>query len=731
MSVLEKIRNKTGLLIGIIGLALILFVLQSALDSGSTLFGTNEQAVGKIAGSTVSYQDFFKKVDDMEKRYQKSGQPVDDQMKQMIVDQTWNQLINEKVVKEQYNHLGLTVGEEELVDMMLEHPHAFVIQNLTDRQSGKVYPQFAKNDGSLDNLKLKSFVKQMNAEQETFWKELEDQVKEVRVNEKYNNLIKKGLYTTTSQAKFEYEAQNHAMNVKFIVKRYSAVPDSSIKVSDEDLQKYYNEHLYQYKNDVTTRKIEYLVWDASASEEDILAIKKRMEKEAEDFRKTQSATEDSLFISENNEDNALDIKSLTKSQISPQLDSSIFTAATGTVFGPYQENNMFKVSKLLGQSDVPDSSKVRHILLAYAGSGASQEVKRTKEQARKMADSLLTVLKKDNKQFAEMVKNFSDDGGKKMPPNKKEGDDWTGKDGNYGWLNDNSGFVESFKKFALNGKKGELGVVESNYGYHIMEVLDISKGRKTKYTLGTIAHKIVPSEETHKKFYALAVEFAGKNSTKELFDKAVEAQKLNKRIADNIQESETQIAGLEKPKELVRWIYTAKLGEVSSTPFTFGDRYVVAVLAEIKEKGTAPLEQFKEEITMKVKTEKKAEQFMNDINAKSAGAKTIEELAGKLTLGVERSDNLLFSSYSLTGVGREDAVCGAASVAKVNQLSKPIKGQSGVFVILVENSKDNPAKDYKETQKNTTISLTSRVDYEVFDALKQLANIEDHKAKYF
>ncbi len=276
-----------------------------------------------------------------------------------------------------------------------------------------------------------------------------------------------------------------------------------------------------------------------------------------------------------------------------------------------------------------------------------------------------------------------------------------------------------------------MGVIESQFGYHIMEVLDVSKGRQNKYTLASISHKIQPSEETRNKFYREALDFATKNTTKEAFDKAVEAQKLNKRIADNLHEGEKNVPGLENPKDLVRWVYEAETGQVSTEPFSFGDRYVVAILTEVKEKGNAPLDQVKDEVSLKVKTEKKAEQFTKEFNDKLSGVKNVDELSQKMGLPAERTENLIFNSYSITGVGRDDALCGIASALKTNSLSKPFRGQMGVYVLEVESVKETPAKDYKETKKNSAINLSSRVDYEVYEAIKNLANIEDHKAKYF
>lgn len=727
MSVLEKIRSKSGLLVGIVGLALVIFILQSAFSSNGSLFGSNANSIGKIGGKDVDYFELKNKVDEYVANYAASGQQIDDNTRQMIIDQAWTALINDRVLKTQWAELGIEVGEDELADLLLVHPHQYVITYFTDRQTGKVYEQFADAQGGLDIKKLNKFVAEMKPDQEKFWKQLEDQVREMRMGEKYMNLIKKGIYTTTVEAKDAYVNQKRAVNTKFVFKPYSSVADSTIKVSDEEIQKYYNEHQYLYNNEETTRKIEYIVWESTPSKEDVAELVKNMETVAADFREKKTASEDSMFIANTNENQNMDIATLKKGMINPNIDSSIYTAPVGTVFGPYMDNASIKVSKLMKVSSSLDSSKVRHILLAYAGSGASQEVTRTKDQAKKMADSLVVVLKKGGK-FADFVKNFSDDGGKKMPPNKKETEEWMGKDGNYGWLNESSGFVESFKRFGLDGKKGDLGVVESQFGYHIMEVLDISKGRQNMYTLGTVTSMIAPSANTTNAFYAQASEFSGKNNTGDLFDKAVDTDKLNKRIADNIKEGEKTIAGLENPKELVRWVYTANVKDVSQA-FTFGNRFVVAKLAEIKEKGPAPLDQVKDEVTLKAKQEKKAEQFLAEFTSKAAGAKTPDEYAAKLGLQAMSAENVAFTSYSIPNLGRDDNFLGVMASTKVGASSKPFKGQLGVFVLKVDSETLPPTKDYVENQKAGNGGIAGRADYEVFEALKKLANIEDHKAQ--
>src|SRR5246127_739872 len=428
MSVLESIRNKTGLLVGIIALALIIFVLEGALNSGRSLFGTNERTVGTIAGKNIDYNEFQAKLASAVQNYEANGQKVDEQTKQGLVEQVWNEFLANNILKVNYAKAGINVGEDELYDLMVTHPHQIVVGQLTDKQTGKAYPNFAKPDGTLDPAKLAAFAQQMTPEQEAYWKKVEDYVHDTRMAEKYNNLLKKGLYITEAEGKAEYEKQSTAYNVNFVAKRYSTVSDSAIKVSDDEIQNYYSNHTYLFQNPETTRKIDYVAFDAYATPEDIADMKTQMSDIATEFKNKKTLSEDSALMQAENENNLVDIGLFKKNMISPEVDSSIFVAEKGAVYGPFQENNVIKVIKLEDKVNMLDSAKVRHILISYAGAGAAPEVKRTKEQAKKMADSLLVQLKKDGKKFPEFVKNYSNDGGKKMPPNKKEGEYYMGKD---------------------------------------------------------------------------------------------------------------------------------------------------------------------------------------------------------------------------------------------------------------------------------------------------------------
>ncbi len=730
MGLLEKIRNKTGLLVGIIGLALIIFILQSALETGNSLFGGTSRSVGKIAGKNIDQVDFQNKYTLLLKNMEENKQKVDDQARLMAVDQVWNDMITDLVLNVAYKKSAVGISDEELYDLMITHPHQIVVGQFTDRQSGKVLKDFSKPDGTIDPAKLQALVQQMDPNQEKFWKKVEEFVLQTRISEKYNTLLKKGLYVTRAEAKAEYNRQSTTYNAHFVAKRYGTVSDSAIKVSEQEVRDFYEKNSYKFQNFETNRKIDYVTFDAYATPEDISDLKKSMEDVANDFKKRKTLTEDSSLMQNENENGLVDIGMFKKSMISPEVDSSITTDPKGTVYGPFQENNLIKVIKLEEKLELHDSAKVRHILISFAGGGTGPEVKRSKPQAKSLADSLLALIKKDLPLFTKFVKDYSDDGGKKLPPNKKEGEDYLGKDGVYGWMNDNSGFVDGFKNFGLTGKKGELGVVETQFGYHIMDVMDISSGSQQKFKIATVSRKIQPSANTLNKFNNQANEFAGKYSTGDLFDKGVDEMKLNKRLADNVRENDKQIPGLDNPKDLIRWVYQAKKNDVSQA-YQFGSRFVVAKLTDIKEKGTAPFEQVKEDVTLKLKQEKKGLDFSKEFTDFLNATKNADDLANRMKLHVEKVNDLSFNAYNVAGLGKEDPFCGAITVLKNNTPSKPVIGMGSVYVIWLDSKKDPLAtKDYTATQKTANGSLAARVDYEANEALKNLANIEDHRAKF-
>ncbi len=733
MSVLERLRKRSGLLVAIVGLALLAFVLTGLFEKGFS--GSSTRAVGEINGKAIEYIPFDTKVKEAIENQKKNGQKttLTPEETDQTVQQVWNQTINEEVMNKEYEKLGIAVSDEELYDLMVDHPHSALVRNLSDQQ-GKVSQMFADpRTGQISPAKIKEFTQKMTDEQEQNWTKLEEYIKQVRTVEKYNNLVKKGLYIPTAFAKREYIATNTNATVRFVYKPFKTIVDSTLKPTDAELDSYYKEHQNEFKQEAS-RKFEYVAFDILPTPEDFDIAKKAMEKTAEEF-KTKKIADDSAYVVSESETRNFDMTYHTKGTLSPVIDSAAFKAEVGIVMGPYLENGTFKIFKVEATKISADSAKVRHCLIAYKGaSSAAPTVTRSKEQAKAMADSLANLLRKKKGDFKDFVAKYSDDmGGKNAQPDPKNPKKFVmGKDGEYGWINAKSGFVEPFKNGGLDGKKGEIVVVEAQFGYHIMEIED-SKGKQTKVQVSSIETKVGPSSKTMQQVYVKASEFAGKNNTNELFQKAVIDQKLNKRIADNIKENDKTIAGIESPRSLVRWVYDNKKGTVSEAQ-EFGDKFVVGVITETKEKGTGTMEDVKDALTAKVIKKKKSEQLIKEAGDAASSGKTIEEVAAKMKVQLSQPyPNVNFASApGVPDLASDGSFLGTVAGLKVKTMSKPIVANDGVFVVYVDSKTDAPAqKEYKAQQAVQISAITQRVDYEVYDALKQNANVTEHLVRFY
>ncbi len=711
MAVIGKIRQKAGLLIGIVGFSLVAFILGDLLTSNRSFLSGSGTVVAEIGGKKVEVMDFENSVKKMEENYKlnTNTENIDQATVESLREQAWTQLLNDYIMNPQYEKTGIKISSEELFDMIQgKNPHPQIKQAFKDPKTGEFSPanvlQFLKN---MDN--------DATGKTRAQWVAFEKYIKEERVKEKYNDLIKNGLFTTTAEAKKMYEDQGKTANIRFIDFNYTTVPDSTVVVDDNELKEYYNTHQNDFKQEAS-RKIEFVVFDVTASPDDRAAAYSSLQKLNGPFSET---TDDSLFASVNS-DNKNEIKLYKQGMLPPAVDTVFFYGATpGITVGPYEENNTFKIAKLLEVKVQPDSLKVSHALVSFAGAErAAPEVTRTKEQAKVTADSLFAIIKKDPKRFNDIAKNVSDD----KVAAEKEGD--------LEWITTESPMDPKFKEGAFSISKGEVTVTESNFGYHIIKVTDQSApARQVKVAI--IDRRIEPGSKTYQTAFGKANEFAARNKTIDDFNKSVQEQGLNKRVADNLKEGDKAIPGLENPRPLIQWAYQQEKGAVSK-PYDFGNKFVVGALTEVKEKGIAPFEQAKELVQGKVVTQKKAKMFIDKIEAKRATAKTIEELAAALGVSVRNAERISFASSFVPNLGVEPAVVGNVFSMLVNQLSKSIEGTGGVFVIIVDNITE-PATPFepKNFQQQSVQQLQQRATYEVFNALKEKANVVDNRGKFY
>lgn len=706
MAIIGKIRKRSGLLVIIIGVALAAFVLGDFLKPGKRYRKLNN--VGVVAGENVPYNEFSMKVDEqienMKQRAQKENLSAEEifSARQM----TWQQITSEIIMGKEYDRLGVTVTSDELFELVQgKNPHPYILQYFKDPNTGQYNPQLVIN-----------FLKQletMEPKQRNSWMMLEKAIKDERIKTKYNNLISKAYYIPKVFAKMDYEEKNTLYDLRVVAAGYQTIDDKAVKLTDEDYNKYYEDHKYQFDQEAS-RDMYYVTWDLLPSELDRQKIEKEVQAVYQEFTK---ATDLPTFVNANS-DTKYDSNWIKEKTLSPRLDSIMFNSPVGIIVAPYVENDVYTMAKLLEVQVRPDSLKANHILISYQGSAANDpKITRTKEKAKTVADSLFNILKKNIGMFPVISANMSDDASVKS------------KGGDLGWFNDGS-MVGPFNKAVVEGKVGEIKVVETVFGYHIIQIVDKrAYGKKAKIAI--VDRKIEPSSQTIQDLYSKASEFAGDNRTLADFEKSVTAKNLNKRTADMVRASDNNLPGLSNSRQIIQWAFNEETekGMISSVNEVTGS-YVVAVVKEIREKGIQPLEMVKAQIEPLVKREKKAEKLIDKM--KKAGTKDLYELATKISSKVDTLPGVIFASPNLPRFGPEPELIGTITTMKNGTLSEPLKGNMNVYVVLVDKI-TNPVqvKEYKMYTQQMMYNFVNRVQREAYMALEKLADVEDNRVRFY
>ncbi len=696
MATLQKIRNKAGVLVSvIIGIALFAFIFTGFFKSGSSLFRSSQQQVADIDGKEVSIQEYQALIDEQEEfaKLQSGKTSLTEAEVNRIQDQVWNQLVFETLIKEKAKELGIEVTSEELLTMVTgKNVHPTIRQIFTNPQTGV-----------FDRTQLIAFLKQKDRDPKAsfFWNFIEKQIIDQRINEKYTALLKKGMYVTNQQVQSEAKARSRKVDFDFIAKRYTSVPDSAIMIADADIEKYYNENINDFQQEAT-RDIEYVTFAVKPSEEDKKMALEWITKAKDVFGAEN--TDPVQYVKMNSDAPYVD-RYLKPEQLSPQLQEFVKTAKIGDVYGPYLENDAYKLTRLVDVKMMPDSVKARHILLR---TGASAEALKTK------ADSLMNLLKK-GADFAKLARSNSEDPGSAI------------NGGDLGWFRDGT-MVKPFNDACFNGKKGDLIIVESQFGVHIINIQDKGKLKK-KYKLATLVRDITYSSKTYQDVYSKATKFAALNNTPEKFNQAVEKENLTKRYGRNIKATDRNIGTLQSPRQLVRWAFENEVGAISPI-YEFGDDFVIAVLTGKTDKGPAPLETVKNQIKRELLKEKKAKKIIAEIKKDKNGATDIKQLAEKLDVNVQNAEGITYADMQVTGAGIEPALVALATNSKKDILSEPVEGNNAVFVVNVTNE-STVNIDPKAKRNQLQQSINYNVDYRIFEALKKSADITDNRIRFY
>lgn len=723
MSILSSIRNRVALIVGIIFVALLSFVLTDLFNSQKGLFGgASASDIGEINGHTVTVNEFNGRMNEIRKQvYDQQKRELTPQEETQMQDIIWQEMIEKYVFNPQYEELGLVVTDDELAEQMYgAHPSPYLNQWFSDRQTGQPLEQFRGPDGQLSGKAISDFAKKMPAETEAQWAQIETELRKMLLKEKYNTMLRKGFYVTTAQAKREHADETAKYKFRYIVKRYSEKADSLVKVSDEEMMEYYNANQYKFKQREASRSMEYVQFDIFPSADDIAKQREDMTKMVAEY-KGKKGQDDSLYVVSMSTSGMYQKKFLYKGQYPVGSDSAFIKAAPGEVLGPFNEGENITLYKVYDHKTSVDSVKVRHILIAYkGGERADPTITRSLDQAKQRADSILRVVKSGKTKMEDIVEKLTDDPGSK-----------SGNKGDYGWFTEESSFVQEFKDAGFKNEKGQTVVVKTAFGYHVIQVLD-KTAPSAKTQVVAIEKKVEPSETTIRNVYNKASEFAGKNNTGELFTKACQKDNLNVLKSGEINETARAISGLDNSREIIRWMFSEDIAKGSvSQPFTNGPEHmVVCHLTKILEKGVKPFEEVREMCEIEARKTKKAKEFMEEMN--KAKANSLDAWAQNMKTAVQMGQDVTFAQPYIQTSGYEGAVIGTLVNMKPGQLSAPIKGTMGVYVVLLEAVTPAEALTDVPGKKATLLQgLGGRADASASEILKEEANIIDNRGKHF
>jgi peptidyl-prolyl cis-trans isomerase D len=705
MSTLQFLREKAGVLVaGVIGLSLFLFVVSDFFGKGrgQRMKQKKYYEIGRISGEYISYQDYDLKLQNLLEIYKLSGRTnIDEATNETIREQTWQQMVREKILDPQYKKLGIGVSDEEVDELVFGNkPHQIVQQLFTDQSTGTFNKSF-----------LIRFLKQTETDEtaKKYWLFFENEIVNDRTNTKYNNLVSKGLFVTSKQAEFEKALTANSIDFSYLLKNYATVADSSVKVTQSDMQSYYSKHKNTFKR-TALRDIEYVSFDVIPSEDDIKQTELWINKATEEF---VTAPDPVQYINTTADSRYVGFY-IPLSSVPEKLKDYAKKEDTGNIYGPYIEDGSYKVAKLISVADRPDSVHARHILL-------SPNQTRSLETVKREADSLLKLIKSGTS-FEVLALSNSDDQGSKQ------------NGGDLGWFSEGR-MVVPFNNACFEAKKGDIVKAETTFGIHIIEILAESKTSR-KYNIGYIDRKITAGSITNQKAYSEARDFAGTNDTYEKFTKSIAQKGLNKRVANDIAPQQKTLPGLNNPRSLIMSLFQAEKGKIildnsQQAVFEVGDKYVVGYCTKAQEDGIAPLKDVENDIRFALIKDKKAEILSAEFNKNNGSGKTLDDIARAMGLTLQEATKINFRSYTVQGVGTEPALIAAASVAKQGITEGPVKGTNGVFMLSANNVSATQGDDIKLVQDRLKTTFQSRGTYEAYEALRKNANIIDKRYKFY
>lgn len=703
MAILNSIRKRGIFLILIIALALFAFILSDVLTKGG---GTKVQdTIATINGTDISRQSFMEEVDAAQRNMGPNANTS------QAMNMVWDRELRRVILEEQFEKAGITVEKAQLDDAL----KATLANN----------PSFLNEAGQVDDGKIQEYIASIKAsspEMYKQWLNFEQNTADAVLQRTYFNMVKGGLRTTVAEAEQEYHFQNDNLNFSYVMIPYSKIADEDVTVTDDEIKKYVAAHPSDFKVDAQA-DIQYVFFSEEPSEADIAEantetaallddkVEFNQDTKANDtipgFRNTKDYEE---FVNANS-DLPYQDNWVFKNQLPTSVADTLINLDKGDIYGPFKVDNAFYLTKVLDTKKMPDSTESKHILIRYAGTlRAPETITKTKEEAQKLADSLLGVVKRDKSKFAALAAEFSDDGS-----SQNGGDLGNSTPGR---------MVPPFDAFIFNNPTGTIGLVETDFGYHIVEVGKQSTPKKS-LKLATVVKNIEPSKKTTDDvfFKASKFEVALKDGD---FTELAKAQNLDVKPVNNLGMMDSNIPGIGSNRPIVNWAFKedTKVGDIKR--FSIPDGYIVAQLTRKNKKGLMGVAQASPTVKPILLNEKKAKMIRESITGN-----TIEDIAKNQSVSLQNGTNVSMAN-PMVGANNEPMVVGTAFGTKPGESTNLIDGKNGVYKVRV--TAFNPAPKL-ESYVNYANQLSNQAapasQNAIFNALKKKADIEDNRATFY
>ena len=711
MATLEKIRSKAGLLVLVVGLALFAFIIGDFLNSGSTYFRQSQERIAEIDGEVIKIQDYQARVDEMTEIYkmQSGSASLPEEYMTQIRQSVFDGMVQEIVLDEATQKLGMVVGPEELFDMVQGENISPLIQQM----QMFVNPQ----TGAFDKSALLTFLKQIDvdniatypAEQQAqlqqaqrFWMFWEKNIKRQRLESKYTTLLSKAIAANALDAKAAFDESVENSDIVYAMQSYATIPDSTIAVSDSEIKQLYEQRKESYKQKAS-KIIDYIAVDIRPSKEDYDKVQADIESVKSELETTDRVAD---LVNENSEGPYVDAF-FTENALDAEMKQFATTAEVGAIYGPVFDNDKYRLFKLIDKTNAPDSVKVSHIMLAGKGEA----------ETKALADSLLTVLK-GGASFEELAKQFS-------------ADQAAENGGELGWFTEATalrGVNAEFKDAVFGTPLNQIAVVKSMYGTHLVKVTE-KTANVAKYKVADIDMTVSPSSKTYSNIYNELNQFISNNHSLEKLTANAKEAGYNLVSDATVTKDDQLLGSVQNSRQVIRWAFQNDKGAISEI-FECNDKFVVAAMKGSLDEGYRPVELVAAPLKAELIAQKKGEQIAAALAAKNLTS--VEAYAEAMGAKVDSVKFVNFATRRISGIGIEPNLNAAVAMAQVDQVSAPVKGNNGVYVFKVY-ARNKDAKTYDEAEQVRTLDATNayRVGFQAIQSLINKAEVEDNRIRFY